>query len=144
MSTQKTERRLSVVGKGGRSGWVVLPLRTVSALRAWARVAKATPSDPVFPCRVTRPRRSEPPTRVPLPDTVGHWVREALRTLGLHRPARGAHALRRTFATEFLRQNPKELRRLQVLMRHAQLSTTLLYDYPDPHDFSPALDRLRL
>jgi integrase len=71
-------------------------------------------------------------------------VRELLRGAGLWRQWRGPHAFRRTFATEFLRARPGELRRLQVLMRHRQLATTVLYDFPEPSDYAGAVAGLSL
>ncbi len=82
--------------------------------------------------------------RPPAPDRIGEWVRPALRKAGLWIPGRGPHAFRRTFATEFLRANPAQLRRLQLLMRHAFIVTTMLYDYADPEECRPALSNLRL
>lgn len=120
-------------GKGERAGWTALPPAALDAVRAWRVEAPESPW--VFPSA-----RGGAPTA----GTVGRWVRRALRRIGLWHAGRGPHAFRRTFATEFLRVHPAELRRLQVLMRHASISTTTLYDYPRPEDVQAALRGLVL
>jgi integrase len=107
-------------GKGGRAGWTALPKHAVVALRAW-RTATKPPDDDmlVFPGADGEAH----------PDTIGEWVRRALQAAGIWHVGRGAHAFRRTFATEYLRTYPERLRSLQKLMRHRQISSTVLYDY---------------
>jgi hypothetical protein len=55
---------------------------------------------------------------------------------------RGCHAFRRTFATAYLRENVGDLRGLQKLLRHDNIGTTVLYDYPQPEDLAPRLARV--
>src|SRR5262245_13064138 len=123
-------------GKGGRAGWTVLPPTVVPAVRAWHRETGAPAPD----CLVF----SGPDGTAVSPDSVGRWVRHALARAGVQAPYRGAHAFRRTFATAFLRSNPEQLRSLQVLMRHRNIATTVLYDYPNPQDYAAALGKLPL
>jgi site-specific recombinase XerC len=115
----------------------VLPPTAVQALRDWqaAQGAGATPEAPVFPGRFGEPVS---------PSTVGAWVATAFRRPGIKRPWQNAHALRRTFAAEFLRRHPDQLRRLQVLMRHENIATTVLYDYPEAEDLRGAVAALPL
>jgi integrase len=120
-------------GKGGKAAWTVLPPNSVTALQVWQ--ACASTGSLVFPGS---------DGQAVSPDTIGQWVRAAFARAGLAAPGRGAHALRRTFATEFLHRNPGALRQLQVLMRHSMLATTVLYDYPDPAAYQATMRALVL
>jgi integrase len=149
-------------GKGGKSAWTALPPVAVEALRAWRADAergplirqKFAPVGQPFRPDVDPPRPKFDPAgyvfpsaadgRPYAPDALGRVVRKLLQRGGLWRRYRGAHAFRRTFATTFLRERPGELRRLQVLMRHSHLATTVLYDYPEPKDFAEAVAGLKL
>lgn len=123
-------------GKGGRSGWTALSKHAAGALRAWrAAVKPASGELLVFPGTGGEPAH---------PDTIGEWVREALQAAGVWQPGRGPHALRRTFATEYLRAYPERLRSLQKLMRHRQISSTVLYDYGTVEELREDVTALRL
>lgn len=123
-------------GKGGKSAWTVMPEATRGALAAWSAAAPAhTPNDYVFP--------NPDGGRLSI-GRAGERVSLLLRRAGLQKPGRRAHALRRTFATEYLRQYPDRIRQLQVLMRHSQLQTTILYDYARPEEYRQAVAGLRL
>lgn len=124
-------------GKGGRAAWTALPPVAVSAFQGWqAASPPVSLASLVFPADVDG--------RAYHPDALGRVARMILRGAGLWRVGRGPHAFRRTFATTFLRERPGELRRLQVLMRHRQLATTVLYDYPEPADYRDAVAGLTL
>jgi integrase len=149
-------------GKGGKAAWTALPPVAVDALRAWRAEAERGPlirqkfavNGQPFRPDIDPPRPRFDPAgyvfpsaadgRAYNPDALGCVVRKLLQKGGLWRRYRGPHAFRRTFATTFLRERPGELRRLQVLMRHSHLATTVLYDYPEPKDFREAVAGLRL
>src|SRR5262245_45448656 len=120
-------------GKGGIPRWTLLPETAQRALAAWYRAAGEPPdSTLIFPGRFGGPMN---------PGSVSHIVRRTLKAAGLTRRWRGAHAFRRTLATEYLAQNPDDLRGLQKLLGHASIVTTKLYDYTRPADLRPRLDR---
>lgn len=121
-------------GKGGVSSWTLLTKQAREDLWAWYEAAgHPRPSDPVF-----RNQRGEPVTARCI------WARtHALLTrAGLHRPGRGTHAFRRTFATVYLRQNPGDIRGLQQLLRHERIETTAKYCFLQPEDLRARLPNL--
>ena len=123
-------------GKGDRPGTTVLPPAALLTVRAWhAQQGGVDLAAPVFPRRGGKYAHVE---------TISRWVAEALDAIGLSKTWRGPHAFRRTFATVFLRTHPDQLRRLQVLMRHANISTTVQYDWPTPQDLREAVKELPL
>lgn len=44
------------------------------------------------------------------------------------------HTLRHTFATEFLKKNPQDIRTLQILMGHSRIDTTSIYSHVSPDE----------
>ena len=116
----------------------------VATLR-WGTLTSSAASSNVWGRAASEPGRSSPRRRrgaagvpveaAPVDDRAyvfpGRWDSEPMRAQSVGaavrgccagpaftRPWRGAHALRRTFATNFLRSNPADLRGLQALMRH--------------------------
>ncbi len=75
------------------------------------------------------------------PNVLTGWFRDLLRAHGLYRRWRGLHALRRSFATRFLRYNPQKLISLQRLMRHSSIATTALYVFADPEELAADVAR---
>jgi integrase/recombinase XerC len=62
----------------------------------------------------------------------------------IERVAVSAHALRHTFALNFLRANPGKLVELASLLGHDSLDTTAVYTRPSQDDLAAALERLPL
>ncbi len=124
---------VAVVGKGGRASWTILTPGTVAALRALRVIARPEPDALIVPSRLTGGEMS--------PAALTNWFRTFLHRHGLYRPWRGLHALRRSFATRFLRYNPEALVKLQRLMRHSSIATTALYCYPSQEDLASAVAR---
>lgn len=121
-------------GKGSKPAITFLTNFATMALREWRAVTpKGQPQDPLF-IKATGGGY--------IAQGLRRQVRQILETLGLYRPYRGAHAFRRTFATEFLRQHPGELRSLQRLMRHESIFTTTRYDFPRPEDLGAKVQTL--
>lgn len=132
-------------GKGGRSARTLLTAGAVEALMAWYHEAgRPAPEAPVFaiPTGVGHPKRIGQPYT---PGGLGRIVQRILTRAGCWTRGIGcAHRFRRTFATEFLRVNEKDLVGLKHLMRHQQLSTTEKYVMFDPTDLSDRMGRLKL
>jgi integrase len=63
---------------------------------------------------------------------------------GLLRRGRSCHALRRTFASSYLRAHKDRLLPLSRLLRHENVATTAKYVFLDLDDLREGLDDLRL
>ena len=126
---------IRVVRKGGKVTWTLLREETQVALAEWF-VTAGQPGDTayIFPGR-RGPMRAQ---------SVGALVRRVLRRAGVYRRWRGAHAFRRTLATRYLAENPGDLAGLAKLLGHEGISTTFLYDWIQPAELRPRLDRVRL
>jgi integrase len=124
-------------GKGNKPAWTMLPPSTRPALSAWFEAAGSPPDTaPVFP----RPRGGHY-----APKGIGRLVQKLLMRADLW--ARGigaAHRFRRSFASQYLRQNRHDLVGLSRLMRHSQLATTNDYIFLEPDDFAPQMQALEL
>ncbi len=118
-------------GKGDRSAWTLLTPAGVVALRRFRadQDGAVSPEGIVLQGGMTG--------RATLrPYNIGTWFRSLLIRAGLARRWRGPHALRRTFASLYIRRNPGDLSGLKALMRHSNLATTTLYIYDDPDDLA--------
>jgi len=54
----------------------------------------------------------------------------------------GPHVLRHTFATQYLRANPDDLRGLAALMGHSDLNTVMVYTEPTFQDLTGRMERM--
>lgn len=108
-------RWVRVEGKGRKTREVPIPVGCMPALRAYL-VARANNPNPYFLAgKLSRPLGAR---------TLGRIVgRAALRALGRHATP---HQLRHSFATHLL-QDGANLRQIQQLLGHAQLTTTQRY-----------------
>jgi site-specific recombinase XerD len=116
---------LRVSGKGGYQVRLPLPQAVGDAIIDYVRCRPAGQgSDYVF-------LRSIAPFR-PLAcgDAVSSVVRRAMKRAGVVSPAKGAHVLRHTAATEMLRQGVP-LDRIGLVLRHRGIDTTAYYAKAD-------------
>jgi integrase len=111
---------ITVTGKGGHVD--LLPLPKSCAVAATKYLARCpAPAGPLFRT-YTSPTR--PMSAQCVSEMVGAWLRDA----GLKRDRYdgiGAHALRRTCATELLQRG--NIRQVQAVLRHASLTSTERY-----------------
>lgn len=130
MAALRGERTLVIVGKGGRERLIPLTPAALAAIVAYAPVRERfAPSDAASAARA-RALRYLFPARA----RTGHLTREAfardLKALaaraGLDPATVSPHTLRHAFATHLL-QRGADLRTLQTLLGHADLSTTQIY-----------------
>lgn len=114
---------LTVMGKGGQARMVPVGERALGAVQAWLAVRSPTP-----PSRFLFPSRGK----------AGHLTRvrlfqmiKALAARAGLDPARiSPHVLRHAFATHLL-EGGADLRVLQTLLGHADISTTQIYTHVD-------------
>ncbi len=113
---------LHITGKGGQQRMVPVSTRSVAVLRRWIAVRGKNESRFLFPSR----------------GKLGHLTRirlfQLLRELGARAgiaPERlSPHVLRHAFATHLL-EGGADLRVLQMLLGHADISTTQIYTHVD-------------
>lgn len=108
---------IAVVLKGGKTLSVPAGPETIRALAA---IARPDPRDPIFPGRNGKPMSSK--------SMQNHVVRTILAPAGIRPPKGGPHTFRHTFATLYL-ANGGQLRRLQRILGHASITTTMRYDH---------------
>lgn len=114
---------LTVMGKGGQARMVPVGERALSALQQWRELRPQTP-----PSRFLFPSRGK----------TGHLTRvrlfQSIKQLGLRAgldPAKiSPHVLRHAFATHLL-EGGADLRVLQTLLGHADITTTQIYTHVD-------------
>jgi integrase/recombinase XerD len=111
---------IRVLGKGGRERLVPLGEAAIEAIGRWLRVrAELRPrEDRLFVSRTGRPL-----SRQVVWSRIRHWAQRA----GI-REAVYPHRLRHSFATHLL-DNGADLRVVQMLLGHADLSTTQVYTH---------------
>jgi site-specific recombinase XerD len=108
-------------GKGGKDRYVMLSPQLLAILRSYWRLAR--PNHWLFPGR-SEDRPIEP--------TVLHAAcRSAVAAAGLDKHV-SVHVLRHSFATHLL-ENGTDIRIIQVLLGHANLSTTARYTRVSTH-----------
>jgi integrase/recombinase XerD len=113
---------LTVTGKGGTTRLVPVGARALAAIARWLALR---PADP--PSRFLFPSRSgKPLSRVRLFQLLKALAGRA----GLDPAAISPHVLRHAFATHLL-EGGADLRVLQTLLGHADISTTQIYTHVD-------------
>jgi site-specific recombinase XerD len=112
--------RLRVAGKNRRETWLPLPQEVGEAILHYLRTARpAVARDGVF--LITR----APYTPI-LSRQVSATAARAIRRAGVLSPSLGAHVLRHSVATQWVRDG-LSLQTIGTLLRHADLDTTALY-----------------
>ena len=102
-------------GKGNKDRLTILSLANLKMLRAYWKLYQ--PSDLLFPGLV----KGQPIVA----RNIQHVFKMAKRKAGISKPAT-VHTLRHSFATHLL-DNKTDLRTIQVLLGHSDISTTSLY-----------------
>jgi integrase/recombinase XerD len=121
---QRDERFFVVRGKGNKERMVPLSPKAREAMRAWLAERDANP------------RLSESPYLFPSPSESGYLPRQVfardLKALaaraGISAAKVSPHVLRHAFASHLL-QNGADLRAVQQLLGHADISTTQIYTH---------------
>lgn len=127
------DRLVRVTGKGGKTRLVPVGSHAIKALQAWLkrRPEKASPDTLDAAFISARGRRIAPRT-----------VQERLRLLSLQQDMQGKvhpHMLRHSFASHLL-ESSGDLRAIQELLGHANLSTTQIYTHLDFQHLSKIYD----
>jgi integrase/recombinase XerD len=113
---------LTITGKGGTSRLVPIGARARAALARWVALRPARPASRfLFPSRGGKPL-----TRVRLFQLIKQLAARA----GLDPAGISPHVLRHAFATHLL-EGGADLRVLQTLLGHADISTTQIYTHVD-------------
>jgi site-specific recombinase XerD len=105
-------------GKGGKQRYTILSLTLLNELRRYYETFK--PQTYLFPSSFKK-KRNRPLTY----SSIYHIYENARKKANIKTGA-GIHTLRHSFATHLLEAG-HDLRRIQVLMGHAKLSTTMIY-----------------
>ena len=109
---------IKVTGKGGKERYSLLSKMLLKELRRYYKVVK--PTSWLFPSNFKKKGLK------PLSYTAAYNIYDQARKKAGIKGSSGLHALRHSFATHLL-ETGHDIRRIQVLMGHANLSTTLIY-----------------
>jgi site-specific recombinase XerD len=116
---------LRVSGKGGYQVRLPLPQEVGDAIIDYVRCRPAVQGNDYVFLRSIAPFRP-----LACGDAVSCVVRRAMKRAGVVSPAKGAHVLRHTAATEMLRQGVP-LDRIGLVLRHRGIDTTAYYAKAD-------------
>ena len=105
-------------GKGGKQRYTILSARLLKELRRYYKTHK--PQNYLFPSSYKH-RKNQTLTY----QSVRNIYEKARKKAGINKGV-GIHTLRHTFATHLLEAG-YDIRRIQVLMGHRRLSTTMIY-----------------
>ena len=117
------DRTVRVLGKGRKSRIVPVGRHALAALRAWLKERAALAATDEMALFVARGGRRLGPRAVQL--RLDHWARR--QGLGVHVHP---HLFRHSFASHLL-ESGGELRGVQELLGHADISTTQIYTHLD-------------
>ena len=106
---------IKVTGKGGKQRYTLLSKRLLPELRQYYKTYR--PEILLFPSH----RKGKPLTY----ETIRSVYEKARKKAGVNRGA-GVHTLRHSFATHLLEAG-YDIRKIQVLMGHTRLTTTMIY-----------------
>lgn len=109
-----------VTGKGGKSRQLPLGSKAVEALQAWRRAAPPGQDDAVFTTLKGRRLGNRA-----VQARLAHWARAGGAEQRVH-----PHMLRHSFASHML-ESSGDLRAVQELLGHADISTTQIYTHLD-------------
>ena len=105
-------------GKGGKDRYTLLSVKLLDELRQYYRECR--PKTYLFPSSFKK-RKDKPLSY----ETVRNIYEKARKKAGVKRGV-GLHTLRHSFATHLLEAG-YDIRKIQVLMGHSRLSTTMIY-----------------
>ncbi|MES0447396.1 MAG: tyrosine-type recombinase/integrase, partial [Desulfobacterales bacterium] len=106
---------IKVTGKGGKQRYTLLSKKLLPELRQYYKTYR--PKILLFPSQ----RKGNPLTY----ETIRLVYEKARKKAGVNRGA-GVHTLRHSFATHLLEAG-YDIRKIQVLMGHSRLTTTMIY-----------------
>jgi integrase/recombinase XerC len=124
---------LTVTGKGAKTRRVPVGTKALAAIRTWlgVRGLLANPGEPALFVS-SRGRRIHPRT---VEQRLQRWAQEQGATRGIH-----PHLLRHSFATHLL-ESSGDLRAVQELLGHSDISTTQIYTHLDFQHLAEVYDR---
>ncbi|HET9861845.1 MAG TPA: tyrosine recombinase XerC [Steroidobacteraceae bacterium] len=117
------DRTVRVLGKGAKTRIVPVGRKACEAIRAWLKVRVALATIDETALFVGRNGSRLKPRAVQL--RIAHWARHQGLPANVH-----PHLFRHSFATHLL-ESSKDLRGVQELLGHADISTTQIYTHLD-------------
>ncbi|NCA69004.1 MAG: tyrosine recombinase XerC [Sphingobacteriia bacterium] len=127
------EGELEVIGKGAKTRRVPVGTKAREAIQDWLRV-RANLADAAEPALFVSRRGTRIHPRT-VEARLAHWAREQAAGTHLH-----PHLLRHSFASHLL-ESSGDLRAVQELLGHADLSTTQIYTHLDFQHLAQVYDQ---
>ncbi|GDY27344.1 tyrosine recombinase XerC [Agarivorans sp. Toyoura001] len=118
------QQQIIVTGKGNKQRWVPFGGKAAIALKHWLKQRRLLVMDEEEPALFVSVRQQRISHRT-VQKRLQHWAQQMQLTATLH-----PHKLRHSFATHLL-ESSGDLRVVQELLGHANLSTTQVYTHLD-------------
>lgn len=131
---ERNDELLYIIGKGGKSRFLPLSNKAMEAINSWLEIrnnGRLAASPFLFPANSSTGHLAR--------QIVGRQIKTLAIEIGLNPDLVSPHVLRHAFASHLL-ENGADLRMIQQLLGHADLSTTQIYTHLLDKHLQEALD----